>query len=228
MSRTFQLVPLRVPAGSVVVHNGFFAVDLQSDAMPASTRATYLVEDLLYIRAENRDAHIDLGWTPDMDLTGAYHLAVHQGDERAPVEEYASRSYPEIAAQIERCLAPQGQRAACAALIPLRIVSGWHVAHNAFTEDPAADPADGNRPMRVLHLRKPSYGMEDIAITLDMLPRTLAYQLTITRAEDAAPLKTYQSASIERIVAALEQWIAVAHRLWGDHAADMLAPNDFG
>lgn len=226
MTRTFRLVPLRLSAGAVVRHNGFFAVDLERDATPGSALAKYLVDDLLYITTEDRATHIALGWTPDMDVRGKYHLIVRHGNGDAALAEYASRSCAAVAAQIERWLAALGKAAQlqCERLVPLRVVSGWHVDINTFTGN-LADDADGDAPRRVLYLRKPYYAMEDIAIALDIPLGAQTYQLTITRAEDAAPLKTYQSAYSDAITAVLEQWVAVAHMLGGGDAMRLLAPD---
>lgn len=222
-----RLVPLRVPAGFVVRHNGFFAIDLESDLVSDSALVKYLVEDLLYIKAEDRDIKVDLSWSPDMDISGKYLMSVSQDDEDVPLAEYASRSYHEIATQIESCLSSlcHGMLPSYEQLVPLRIVSGWHVDLNEFTRDLAASVFDGDIPKRVLHLRKPYYSVDDISITLDFHPKTLLYYLTFLRAEDTSSLKNYQDTNIDTIVAVLEQWIKVAHLLSGNNAADMLAPD---
>lgn len=99
-----NLQPLRIQSGWSFLYNKL--TDLEPDSISEDDPAWLftLVQDILYMRKENRKqtVAIDLGWYPDGDPHGTYRLvAVLNDDFQNPILEFTSRSTQEIVDTME-------------------------------------------------------------------------------------------------------------------------------
>lgn len=101
-----KLQPLRIPPGWEVVLNRFLEWDVE-DWSVKNENWLDLTEDIAYFRRKGRrhEVGIDLGWYPDMDPQGAFHVRAML-DERweKPMKEYVTRERKEAVKIIEDLL----------------------------------------------------------------------------------------------------------------------------
>ncbi len=101
-----KLQPLRIPAGWEIVFNKFMETDIE-DYPDNSEIWMDFTEDILYLKRKNRQylIGIDLGWYPDMDPSGAFHIKVIVDENWSePVREYVTRKRKEAVDIIENLL----------------------------------------------------------------------------------------------------------------------------
>mgnify|MGYP001104360330 CR=1 FL=1 len=101
-----KLQPLRVPAGWNVVFNKFLEVDIENWSSDDVNWINF-TEDITYLRRENRKYNIgiDLGWYPDTDPQGAFHIKVILNENwEKPAMEYVTRMRKEAVEIIEDLL----------------------------------------------------------------------------------------------------------------------------
>lgn len=101
-----KLQRLRIPAGWEMVFNKFLEVDV-TQYNANSDIWLDLTEDIMYMKSKgkNENIAIDLGWYPDNDPDGTYHLiVVENNDWENPLEEFDSRNKDEIVVKIEEFL----------------------------------------------------------------------------------------------------------------------------
>ena len=101
-----KLQPLRIPAGWEIVFNKFMETDIE-DYLDNSDIWMDFTEDILYLKRKNRQylIGIDLGWYPDMDPSGAFHIKVIVDENWSePVREYVTRKRKEAVHIIENLL----------------------------------------------------------------------------------------------------------------------------
>jgi len=219
----FRLVPLRVPGGWKVDHNSFFAVDTQVDSEYHQIIAKYLVEDLAYIhnldQSVDQMIHIELGWYPDMDLSGKYRLNIVRGNDTV-LDVFVSESYEDIASRItywfDEIQKQSGGRDDAHKLMPLRISSGWSVQTNRLMSDVFCQDAGDLESQKILLLVKEYPQGRFIFVSLDQslnISGQVIYTLAITRDKQDEPIKTYESTDKEEISLIVEQWMEVAHRI---------------
>lgn len=99
-----KLQALRIPAGWEVVLNKFQEIDIEDCSMDDWIDFT---EDIAYLRRKSRKytIGIDLGWYPDTDPQGAFHVKVILDDNWVkPVMEYVTRERKEVVKIIEDLL----------------------------------------------------------------------------------------------------------------------------
>lgn len=98
--KTFELQPLRIPAGWNVKYNVLSEYDPDKDGVEYSYE---LCEDLLQL--ENKNLLIDLGWYPHGDIKGSYKLylvdTTKDSPFESPLELFNSKSKQEIINRIE-------------------------------------------------------------------------------------------------------------------------------
>lgn len=98
--KSFELQPLRIPAGWSVKYNMFSEYDLDKDGAEYSYE---LCEDLLQL--ENQNLLIDLGWYPQGDIEGSYQLYLIDKTNNfsfdSPLKVFKSKSKQEIIYRIE-------------------------------------------------------------------------------------------------------------------------------
>lgn len=72
-----KLQPLRIPAGWEVILNKFLEFDKENYDEDNGTWIN-LTQDITYLKRKNRQyvVGIDLGWYPDLDPNGAFHIQV--------------------------------------------------------------------------------------------------------------------------------------------------------
>lgn len=101
-----KLQPLRIPAGWEVVFNKFLEIDIED--CPADNEIWIdFTEDITYLRRKSRKYNIgiDLGWYPDTDPQGAFHIMVILDENwEKPVMEYVTRNRKEVVKTIEDLL----------------------------------------------------------------------------------------------------------------------------
>lgn len=99
-----KLQALRIPAGWEVVLNKFQEIDIEDCSMDDWIDFT---EDITYLRRKGRKytIGIDLGWCPDTDPQGAFHVKVILDENWVkPVMEYVTRERKEVVKIIEDLL----------------------------------------------------------------------------------------------------------------------------
>lgn len=98
--KTFELQPLRIPAGWKITYNMFSEYDPEKDSSEYSYE---LCEDLLQL--ENQNLLIDLGWYPEGDIEGSYKLYLVDTTKdypfNSPLELFKSKSKQEIIDRLE-------------------------------------------------------------------------------------------------------------------------------
>lgn len=100
------LQPLRIPSGWEVILNKFSEIDVEDWSVDDENWMD-LTEDITYLRRKGRrhEIGIDLGWYPDTDPKGAFHVKVIvDGDWAKPVKEYVTRASEDIVTTIEDLL----------------------------------------------------------------------------------------------------------------------------
>lgn len=88
-----KLQPLRIPAGWEVVLNKFSEIDIEDWPEDDEIWSDF-TEDITYLRRKSRKYNIgiDLGWYPDTDPQGAFHVKVILDENwEKPVREYVTR-----------------------------------------------------------------------------------------------------------------------------------------
>ncbi|MBQ3584914.1 MAG: hypothetical protein IJA27_09395 [Lachnospiraceae bacterium] len=103
-----KLQGLRIPPGWEMVINKFLEIDVEQ-CSPDSDIWLDLTQDIMYMKRtskrKDKNIAIDLGWYPDNDPEGSFHLVVIKDDNwEEPVEEFDSRSKDEIVSRIEELL----------------------------------------------------------------------------------------------------------------------------
>lgn len=101
-----QLQRLRIPPGWEVVINKFLDADVTQYSSDNNIWMD-MTQDILHIRCTRKksDIAIDLGWYPDNDPKGAFHLLViKNGDWEKPLEEFDSRNKDDIVETMEAYL----------------------------------------------------------------------------------------------------------------------------
>lgn len=101
-----KLQSLRIPAGWEVVLNKFLEIDIENCSMNNEDWIDF-TEDIAYLRRRSRKYNIgiDLGWYPDTDPQGAFHVKVILDENwQNPVMEYVTRERKEVVKIIEDLL----------------------------------------------------------------------------------------------------------------------------
>lgn len=101
-----KLQSLRIPAGWEVVLNKFLEIDIE-DCPVDNENWIDFTEDITYLRRKSRKYNIgiDLGWYPDTDPQGAFHVKVILDEKwEKPVIEYVTRERKEVVKTIEDLL----------------------------------------------------------------------------------------------------------------------------
>ena len=101
-----KLQSLRIPAGWEVVFNKFLEIDIK-DCPVDNENWIDFTEDITYLRRKSRKYNIgiDLGWYPDTDPQGAFHVKVILDEKwEKPVIEYVTRERKEVVKIIEDLL----------------------------------------------------------------------------------------------------------------------------
>lgn len=99
-----KLQPLRIPAGWEVILNKFLEFDMEDEDGETWINLT---QDITYLKRKNRQyvVGIDLGWYPDLDPKGAFHIQVIINENWSdPVLEFITRDRKEVADIIENLL----------------------------------------------------------------------------------------------------------------------------
>lgn len=233
---SISLVPLCVPAGWKVDHNSFFAINISEDSEYTQKTAKYLVEDLIYIhsyhidQARNQTFHLDLGWYPDMDLSGQYRLTIAEGDSSDILETFLSRIYEEVASKIDFWLnklqAQNNQNLEFHKIIPLRITSGWFVQINELTDEKTAHKSPTDRTILLLTKEYPSGSFISISLKEIYHASSNTFSLTISRDKQDIPIKTHECNTKEETIPIIEQWMEISHNIGvSSPKAELLAPD---
>lgn len=101
-----KLQSLRIPAGWEVVFNKFLEIDIEDCPLDNENWIDF-TEDITYLRRKSRKYNIgiDLGWYPDTDPQGAFHVKVILDENlEKPVMECVARERKEVVKTIEDLL----------------------------------------------------------------------------------------------------------------------------
>lgn len=96
--------PLRIPAGWKVILNKF--MEMETEDRPENSWVNF-TEDITYLerKSERYTIGIDLGWYPDLDPEGAFHVnVILDGDWEKPFMKYVTRERKEVVTIIEDLL----------------------------------------------------------------------------------------------------------------------------
>lgn len=104
----FKLQSLRIPPGWEMVINKFLEIDVEQYSSDSDIWLDF-TQDIMYIKRKSKrkdkNIAIDLGWYPDNDPKGSFHLLVIKDDNwEEPIEEFDSRNKEEIVNKIEEFL----------------------------------------------------------------------------------------------------------------------------
>ncbi len=102
----FKLQALRIPAGWEVVLNKLLEIDVTCYPVDSDIWIDF-TEDITYIRKKGRkyEIGIDLGWYPDTDPSGAFHIKVIVNENwEKPILEYVTRKKEEVVNILEKLL----------------------------------------------------------------------------------------------------------------------------
>lgn len=101
-----KLQPLRIPSGWEIVFNKFLEIDVK-DCLVDDENWLDFTEDITYIKRKNKkyDVGIDLGWYPDADPQGEFHVKVILNENwENPIIEYITRERGKVVETIEDLL----------------------------------------------------------------------------------------------------------------------------
>lgn len=227
MSKNGQIekIALAIPAGWKVAWNTFCHVSLE-EALQREGKAgalnSYFTEDLLLLQRLNKELSLDVGWNPDMDLSGQYELCVHKKDEEEPVLEYASRSSQEIVERINGLLANYAEGES---LIPLRIATGWEVRLNHWIKDLdkmefAALPGEERNGHIIFSAARYLYGWIQITVRYHKEFNSSFFTLVVEQENDEDFYKKISVDDMARAIFVLENWLELAHFLDTDRLVD--------
>jgi hypothetical protein len=102
------LQPLRVSQGWTMAYNSaLYELDPDPAHVPAKERWWIFKCDMLQMKHARYDRMLDLGWSPEGDLTaGSYKLVLYAGDFNGTLlHTFRSRDRAALVAEIERLLA---------------------------------------------------------------------------------------------------------------------------
>ncbi len=96
--------PLRIPAGWTVSYNQFYELDATREHVEEVP--SFLKEDMLQMRHEQRNRLLDLGFTPENDWEeGKFRLVLYEGDFGGTLlYEFDSRDKEKVADKINELL----------------------------------------------------------------------------------------------------------------------------
>lgn len=104
-----RLQPLRIPPGWEVTHNRFWEIDpdpeLRLDGLPGGDPLELFTQDLLQLSNRRLDLLLDLGWAPEADPEGRFHLQLIRAEQwDAPLLELEIGDRLEVVARLEEAL----------------------------------------------------------------------------------------------------------------------------
>lgn len=102
----FKLQALRIPPGWEVILNKFMEIDVTNFPVDSEIWIDF-TQDITYLKKKGReyDIGIDLGWYPDTDPLGAFHIKVIVNENwENPMLEYVTRKNQEAVDIIEKLL----------------------------------------------------------------------------------------------------------------------------
>jgi hypothetical protein len=92
MKKELKLVPFAIPSGWEVTTNHFYEIHI--DELEEDEWYPF-IEDILHIKSKGYRATIDLGWYPEGDINGKFHL------ELLPWEK-STKAYTSVKKSIKR------------------------------------------------------------------------------------------------------------------------------
>lgn len=227
MSKNGQIekIALTIPAGWKVTWNTFCHVSLE-EALQREGNAgalnSYFTEDLLLLQRLNKELSLDVGWYPDMDLSGQYEFSVHKQGEEEPVFEYASRSSQEIVERVNDLLANYAEGES---LIPLRIATGWEVRLNHWIKDLdkkdfAALPGEEGNGHIIFTAARYLHGWIQVTVRYHKERSAPIFSLVIEQENDEDFYKKISVYDLARAIFVLENWLELAHFLDTERLVD--------
>lgn len=206
----FQKVPLGIPAGFQVAWNTFYDIRLEAAREHADKCHKYFTEDMLLLKKTDGSKSLDLGWDPDLDLSGKYLLS-HSNREEA-YYEFQSEDILAVIDSIHETLSiwkddnePEADK-----LVPLRIAAGWEIQYNRWIKTGrffADSLKDDVKEQLLFRAVKHNVGCIKIHYRDQQVP---IYELSFQAdAEDKIKIMEFQEE--EKAVAVLEDWLEHAH-----------------
>lgn len=207
-------MPLPIPAGWKVVWHTWCPVSVEEAIAQNGAWNCYFTEDMLFLQHIEQEIYLDVGWEPDMDLSGHYKLCVRMGDEEEPLYQLESRSLLEITESLRRSLVHYTDDVELKVgnhLLPLRIPPGWEIRKNCWI--PIADrggtgalPAwsDSDRPM--LEAARYRFRWIHVKVSAHSQPAP-GFHLEIRSEDDPAFHKEIWIGDEAKAVSVLENWL---------------------
>lgn len=94
----YEIQPLRISSGWTIELNNFCECDPDN----CDNFCKYLIEDLLQLAHKRFNLVIDLGWYPDLDPNGCFHLVLIKDFKwENPLEIFESRKPKDVIEKIE-------------------------------------------------------------------------------------------------------------------------------
>jgi hypothetical protein len=120
---------LSIPAGIKVLWNTFCDIDLAMAERSMGKYDCYYTCDMLLLQSLEHKKLLDLGWYPDMDLSGEYSLELRNDGDDDAYYEYKGRDIFEMKEKIQSVLSHWTEIEADT-FIPLRVATGWEIRYN--------------------------------------------------------------------------------------------------
>ncbi|MDF2885247.1 MAG: hypothetical protein K0R54_5819 [Clostridiaceae bacterium] len=208
-----KLMPLCIPSEWKITWNCFFQISIE-DAKRECSWNSYFTEDLLLIKSFDKNIIIDLGWLPDMDLSGQYKLCIYKQEEEEPFIAFESRLYDEISERINNFLGKyknEEEESVKEKLFPLRIPTGWkiqmnHWRRNLLKVEYNHVTKQETATQIIFHAVKNIYGLVHITVQY-LYENSSTFRLTINREDDSYYYKCVEIMEEEVALAVLEQWL---------------------
>lgn len=213
-----KLMPLCIPPEWEITWNCFFQISIEDAKKREGSWNSYFTEDLLLIKSFDQNIIIDLGWLPDMDLSGQYKLYIYKQEEEEPFIVFESRFYAEILEGINNFLGKyknEEEESVKEKLVPIRIPTGWKIQLNYWTRNLLK--VEYNHVTKqetvaqtIFHAVKKIHGWVHITVQY-LYEQTSTFRLIINREDDSSYYKCVDIIDEEVALAVLEQWLEMAY-----------------
>ncbi|MBO1063104.1 MAG: hypothetical protein HEQ14_19905 [Aphanizomenon flos-aquae CP01] len=107
--KDISLQSLKIPTGWTVTWNQFYDIEPNSnmycDGLPDGDVWELFLQDLLQLKQINKNIILDLGWIPEANPEGSYHLQIIANEDwSTPILVYESKNKSEVVEKINDLL----------------------------------------------------------------------------------------------------------------------------
>jgi hypothetical protein len=107
--KDISLQSLKIPTGWTVTWNQFYDIEpisnIYCDGLPDGDVWELFLQDLLQLKQINKSIILDLGWIPEANPEGSYHLQIIANEDwSTPILVYRSKNKIEVVEKINNLL----------------------------------------------------------------------------------------------------------------------------